>query len=87
MKLRSDFITQNVGSDTLMVAVGAAAKQFHGLVRMNDTAAFVAKCLAEDTTEEAIVDRMQESFDAERSVLERDVHAMIEQLRSIGALE
>lgn len=86
MKLKPGFITHNVGKEQMMVAAGPAAKQFHGLVRSNETAAFIVNCLKKETTEEAIVDAMLEQYEAPRETIARDVHRVVEQLRQIGAL-
>ena len=86
MKLKTGFITHKVGKDHMMVAAGPAAKLFHGMVRSNETAAFIIDCLKKETTEEAIVDAMAARYDAPREVIARDVHELIEKLRGIGAL-
>jgi hypothetical protein len=86
MKLKPGFITHNVGKEQMMVAAGPAAKQFHGLVRSNETAAFIVNCLKKETTEEAIVEAMLEQYDAPRETIRQDVHRVVEQLRQIGAL-
>ena len=87
MKLKTGFITHNVGKEQMMVAAGPAAKLFHGLVRSNETAAFIINCLKKETTEAAIVDAMLEQYEAPRETVERDVRRVVEQLREIGALE
>lgn len=86
MKLKPGFITHNVGKEQMMVAAGPAAKQFHGLVRSNETAAFIVNSLKKETTEEAIVEAMLEQYDAPRETIRQDVHRVVEQLREIGAL-
>ncbi len=86
MKLKPGFITHNVGNEQMMVAAGPAAKVFHGLVRSNETAAFIINCLKNETTEEAIVDAMLAQYEAPRETIAQDVHRVVEQLREIGAL-
>ena len=49
MKLKSGFITHNVGKTQMMVATGSASSTFHGLVRSNETAAFIVNCLKKET--------------------------------------
>ena len=87
MKLRDGFITHQIQNTQMMVAAGEAAKYFHGLVRSNETAAFIVDCLKSETTEEAIVDRLLEEYDVSREIATRDVHAVIEKLKSIEALK
>ncbi|MBR5094615.1 MAG: PqqD family protein [Oscillospiraceae bacterium] len=87
MKLKKGFITHKVGKEQMMVAAGPAAKNFHGLVRSNETAAFIVDRLKQETTEEEIVAAMLERYEASRELVERDVHAVVEKLKSIGAVE
>ncbi len=87
MKLKNGFITHNVGKTQMMVATGAASTAFHGLVRSNETAAFIVNCLKQETTEQKIVEAMLKEYDAPAEVIARDVHSVVEKLQGIGALE
>lgn len=85
MKLNSGFISHTDGEDHLLVSTGATA--FSGMVRSNPTAAFIISCLEQDTTEDAIVEKMLAEYDAPREVIARDVKKIVEQLRGIGAID
>ena len=85
MKLRENFITQMIEKVQFMVPVGAEA--FNGIVRSNETAAFIVDCLKAETTEEAIVDAMCAEYDAPREVIAADVAETLSVLREINALE
>ena len=85
MKLNPNFITQTIDDVQFLIPIGGEA--FSGIVRSNETAAFIVDALGEDVTEEEIVDRMAREYDAPRGELESDVHAVIEKLRSINALD
>lgn len=86
MKLKEGFITHQIQNTQIMVAAGDAAKYFHGLVRSNETAAFIVDCLKSETNEETIVDKILEKYDVSREIAAKDVHTVIEKLKSIGAL-
>ena len=85
MKLKSDFITQEIDDTQFLVPVGA--ESFQGIVRSNRTAAFIVDCLREETTEEAIVDAMLARYAVDRETVTADVREILDQLRSINALE
>lgn len=85
MKLKEDFITQDIDGTQFLVAVGGEA--FNGIVRNNETAAFIVDCLKEETTLDAIVDRMCARYDAPRETIAADVAEIINTLRGIHALE
>ena len=85
MKLDPKFVTREIGDTQVMVAVGSAA--FSGIVRSNKTAAFIVDQLKTDTTKEKILAAMQETYDADPAVMEKDIEKVLEKLRSIGALD
>ncbi|MBQ7455390.1 MAG: PqqD family protein [Clostridia bacterium] len=85
MKLKDDFITQDIDGTQFLVAIGAEV--FSGIVRSNKTAAFIVNRLQEETTEEKIVDAMCANYDAPRAVIAADVAEILGILRGINALE
>jgi len=87
MKLKKEFIMYNSGDEQIMVATGSMTGRFSGLVRSNETAAFIVEQLKKDTTEEKIVEAILEKYDASRDVAEKDVKRVLEQLKGIGAIE
>lgn len=85
MKLKNEFITQDIDDTQFLVPVGVEA--FSGIVRSNKTAAFIVNCLKEETTETAIVDAMCAKYDAPRETIAADVAEILEKLRSINAID
>ena len=88
MKLKADYVVYDANDgEKLAVATGKEADNFSGLLRANRSASAILDCLAEETTEEAIVDVMAARFDAPRETLAADVAKVLETLRSVGAIE
>ena len=85
MKLKNDFIVQDIDDTQFLVPLGHEA--FNGIVRSNKTAAFIVDCLKTETTKEQIVDAMCRKYDAPKERVAADVGKILEKLRSIGALE
>ena len=85
MRLKPDFITQDIDDTQFLVPVGA--ETFSGIVRSNRTAAFIVNLLGEETTEAQIIDAMYERFDAPKEKIAADVREILTTLRSIHALE
>ncbi len=85
MKLKDNFITQDVEETQFLVPIGAEA--FTGVVRNNTSAAFIVNCLKQETTPEAIVDAMCDEYDAPRDVISADVEKILGTLRGINAIE
>lgn len=84
MKLKDTFITHNSDNEQIMVSVDG---NFSGIVRSNSTAADIINLLSDEITKDGIVERMLEKYDAERTVIERDVDKILNSLRSIGAID
>lgn len=85
MKLKDGFITHETGGEQIMVAAGS--EKFSGLVRSNETAAFIVDCLGEETTEGEITQKMSEKYDAPEEVIAADVKRIVGMLRGIGAID
>ncbi|MBR2431604.1 MAG: PqqD family protein [Clostridia bacterium] len=84
MKLKKEFVTHETDGEQIMISAGGS---FSGLVRSNQTAAFIVNMLKENTTEEEIVDAMAAKYDAPKDVIATDVGKVIEVLRGIGAID
>lgn len=87
MRIKEGFILHNIGDEYMAVATGDAAQDFNGIVRSNETAAYIFELLQEETTEEAVVDAMCARYDAERSVIAADVAKIIGKMREAGFLD
>ena len=84
MKLKEEFITHSTESEHITVSAGGG---FSGMIRSNKTAGFIVECLKSNTTEEEIVEKMLEKYEAPREVIAGDVKKIIDTLRNIGAID
>ena len=85
MKLKKEFIVNDVGGETVVVGTGDSG--FSGIVRGNRTLGAILELLADDTTEDALVSAMKKRFDAPDGAIERDVSRALAELREIGAID
>ena len=82
MLINQDFTIQKVGGSYLAGPVGETSKHFHGMIRLNETGAFLWKLMAEkDCTEAELVDALLAEYEVEREIAEKDVHAVVELLK------
>lgn len=84
MKLKDTFITHMSNGEQILVD---ASGKFSGLIRNNETAAFIVECLKKETTVEEIVDQMYKEYDASKEVLLKAVNDVVLQLRKAGAID
>ena len=85
MKLNSGFIAHDDGDQKLLVSTGST--KFSGLVRSNSSAGFIIQCLETETNEDEIIAKMQKKWEVSDEIARRDVRKVVEQLRSIGAID
>lgn len=85
MKLKEDYITQDIDDTQFLVPVGEGG--FSGLLRNNETAAFIVNCLRKDTTEQEITEALWQTYDAPKETIAADVRKVLNTLREINALE
>ncbi len=85
MKLKACFITHQTGQTHILIS--ADPEGFSGLVRSNETAAFIIEQLKQDTTPEQIVEALLGEYDVARDQAARDVDGVLSTLRAIGALD
>ena len=85
MQLKDGFITHEGADEHITVPVGGLS--FSVMVRSNKTAGFIVECLKEDVTEAEIIERMLAKYDASKEQIKGDVEAVLDKLRSIGAIE
>lgn len=86
MKLNPNFLTYETNGEHYMI--GTANTKFKGIIKNNETAAFIIEHLKTNTAESAIVDKLMKEYKgADRDIVERDVANIIGKLRSIGAIE
>ena len=82
MKIKPDFTIQKVGGFYIAVAVGETSKTFHGMVKLNETGAFLWNLLAKsDCTEEDLVAALLSEYEVDRETATTDVHRIVEGLR------
>lgn len=84
MRLKQGFILHEIGNEHMAVATGEAAENFNGLVRNNETAAYIFELLQNEITRDEIVDAMCQRYDADRSEIAEDVDRMIREIRNAG---
>lgn len=86
MQIKKDFTIQKVGTSSYVaVAVGETSKTFHGMIRLNETGAFLWKQMAErDMTEEELADALLSEYEVDREVAAADVHRIVELLSGSG---
>lgn len=87
MKIREGFVLRTMGGQPVVVSVGSASKVFNGMIKLNETGEFLWKKMAEDVSEDELVEALLEKYDISEEVAKQDVDAFIETLKGPGIIE
>ena len=88
MKIKKGFVLRAVGGENVVVPVGEMSKQFHGMINLNETGAFLWRFFTEEhTPEEAVVALCKEYAATDKGQVETDVNRFVEILTKNGFCE
>ena len=87
MKIKEGFVIRKVMGNHVVIATGEQSKTFHGMVKLNNTAAEIWEQIANGLSEDEIVKAMLESYDIDEETLRQDVKKTIETLIEQGFVE
>ncbi|MBQ9986447.1 MAG: PqqD family protein [Oscillospiraceae bacterium] len=87
MKIKEGFVLRRVLDEAIVIASGEASKNFHGMVKLNDSAADIWGWISEGLSESDIAAKLAEKYELDADKAEADVKAMISQMSDNGFLE
>ena len=87
MKIKSGFIVRSVGGNRMVVATGERSRQFGGMIRLNESGAFLWHCLLEDIDEVSLVKALLEEYDVDEATAKADVEEFLKMLREAEVLD
>ena len=87
MKIKKGFVLRKVGGENIVVPVGEMSKSFHGMIKLNETAGFIWRCLQDSLTEPQIAAKLAEVYDVSPERAAADVAALLRQMDEHGFLE
>ena len=87
MKVKDGFIVKKVVDDYVVVPVGDNFVDFSSIINLNETGAFLWKCLENDVTEEQLADMLANEYEVSVSEVKDDTLAFVESLKNAGLIE
>ena len=86
MKMKEGFILRKVGTQYVAAATGKASENFNGIIRLNESGAFVFRQLQEGVTAEELAARLLEEYDVDEAAARQDVDRFLAALKEADAL-
>ena len=88
MKLKYEFIINQVADKMVAVPVGNDLENFNGFIKMNDIGAYIFNMLKNDVTEDDIVTAMVKDYpDANEAEIRETVQGFVGKLKEGGLVE
>lgn len=86
MKRSENFLMREVAGSWVVVPVGAAAREFPGMIRLNQSGKLIWELLEQEQTAESLTQALLDRYDVSRTQARQDVDAFLAKLNSVGAL-
>lgn len=87
MKTRKGFVLHKMGDSWVVVGVGESMLHFNGMIRLNETGAFLWRKLSEGCTGEQLVEALCAAYKVEAEEAKPDVDAFLDTLRIHDVVE
>ena len=87
MKIKAGFVVRQVGGENVVVPVGAMSKQFHGMINLNETGAFLWNFYTENHTVDEGVSALLAEYDVEEEIARADVETFVQTIMNNGFAE
>lgn len=85
MKLKYNFVINNVAGETVAVSVGNG--DFNGYIKLNETGTFIFNALKKDTTREDIINALMKEYpDATPDAAAESVDELLQKLKKAELL-
>lgn len=87
MKLKEGLMLRYVDGKPIVVPLGEISVTFNGMIRLNDSGAFLWERLSQGADRDALVAALMEAYIVSREEAQADVEAFLEPLLRAGFLE
>lgn len=84
MRIKDGFVLREVAGQAMVIATGEASKDFHGMIKLNNTGKVIWLALQEGLTDSVIAKRLQEQFDVDYETAVQDARTFIQQMQEMG---
>ena len=87
MQIKKGFVLREVGGETVVVPVGKMSKEFHGMINLNSTGAFLWRFYTEEHSVDDGVEALCSEYEVADEKARTDVEKFVEILTRNGFAE
>ena len=87
MKIKEGYVIRKVMGNNVVIATGEASRNFHGMIKLNDTAREIWEYIENGLNEDEICALMTEKYEVDAEMLKEDVRKTLDVLEKQGIIE
>ncbi len=87
MKIKDGFAKRNIAGSDIVVPIGAKAKEFNGMITLNESGGFLWDCFTKDITVDEAVKLLLNEYEVDEKTARRDVESFAKMLKDNGLTE
>lgn len=84
MRIKKGFVLREVAGQNMVIATGEASKDFHGMIKLNNTGKEIWQGLQDGLSEAEIAKNLQEKYQIEGEKAEQDTKEFIGKMLEMG---
>lgn len=86
MRIKQGFVLREVAGETIVIATGEASKNFHGMVKLNQTGRDIWQGLMDGLSEEEIAAKLVDKYQIAQEKAAEDTRKLLAQMEQAGFL-
>lgn len=86
MKIKDGFVLRNICDEYIVVAVGRQTLDFKGLIKLNESGAFLWEQLKSDRTEEELLAALTAEYTVDEATAQADIATFVSSLKEADLL-
>jgi hypothetical protein len=86
MKIKEGFVVRKIANQYMAVPIGARAKEIHGMIGLNETAAFLWELLPGAENADALCEAVLAEYEVSREEAAGDIADFLVRLEELGIL-
>lgn len=87
MKIKEDFMLRNIAGDWIVVPMGERLAEFNGMIKLNESGAFIWKLLETGAARDEIIATMLKEYDVDAETASAEADMFLEKLTEAHILE
>lgn len=86
MKIKDGFVLRNICDEFIVVAVGRQTLDFKGLIKLNESGAFLWEQLKNENTEDGLLQALTAEYAVDEATAKADIAAFLASLKEADLL-